>query len=79
MKIKFTEETFQFPKKDTLLLHIEYTSIEDLAEVITLMIYKDLEKKNLTGNITNFKVTVQEYDGLKCQRILKRSGTVAKL
>ena len=45
MRVKNVNEVFQFPRKDTLLLDIEYTSIEDLAELFTKLIYAELAKK----------------------------------
>jgi hypothetical protein len=55
------------------LLDVEYTSIEDLGEVISNMIYADLAKKgpHVTSNIQQLKVSVQEYPGLKCVRCME--------
>ncbi len=73
MRIKNANEVFQFPRKDALLLDIEYTSIEDLAELMTKLIYGELAKKgaHVTSNIQQLKVSVQEYPGLKCVRCLE--------
>ena len=63
MRVKNVNEVFQFPRKDALLLDIEYTSIEDLAELFTKLIYGELAKKGpqVTSNISQLKVSVQEY------------------
>ena len=63
MRVKNVNEVFQFPRKDALLLDIEYTSIEDLAELFTKLIYSELVKKgpHVTSNINQLKVSVQEY------------------
>jgi len=63
MRVKNVNEVFQFPRKDALLLDIEYTSIEDLAELFTKLIYSELAKKgpHVTSNIDQLKVSVQEY------------------
>jgi len=73
MRVKNVNEVFQFPRKDTLLLDLEYTSIEDLGEVISKMIYAELAKKgpHVTSNIRQMKVSVQEYPGLKCVRCME--------
>lgn len=73
MRVKNVNEVFQFPRKDALLLDIEYTSIEDLAELFTKLIYGELAKKgsHVTSNISQLKVSVQEYQGLKCFRCLE--------
>lgn len=40
MKVKGDiNEVFQFPKRDCILLDLEYTSIEDLAELFTRLIH----------------------------------------
>ena len=63
MRVKNVNEVFQFPRKDALLLDIEYTSIEDLAELFTKLIYSELAKKgpHVTSYINQLKVSVQEY------------------
>jgi 6-pyruvoyl-tetrahydropterin synthase len=73
MRVKNVNEVFQFPRRDTLLLDVEYTSIEDLGEVISNLIYAELAKKgpHVTSNIQKLKVSVQEYPGLKCVRCME--------
>jgi 6-pyruvoyl-tetrahydropterin synthase len=60
MKVKGVNEVFQFPLKDSKLLDMEYTSIEDLAEHFTKRIYAELVKKGpfVTSNIQTLKVSV---------------------
>ena len=73
MRVKNVNEVFQFPRRDALLLDLEYTSIEDLAELFTKLIYAELAKKgtHVTSNIQRLQVSVQEYPGLKCVRCLE--------
>jgi len=73
MRVKNVNEVFQFPRRDTLLLDVEYTSIEDLGEVISNLIFAELAKKgpHVTSNIEKMKVSVQEYPGLKCIRCME--------
>ena len=54
MRVKNVNEVFQFPRRDTLLLDVEYTSIEDLGEVMSNLIYGELVKKgpHVTSNIS---------------------------
>jgi len=51
---------------------LEYTSIEDLAETITKLLYTELSKlEGVLSNIQSIKVTVEEYVGLKCFRCME--------
>ncbi|TNV72042.1 hypothetical protein FGO68_gene13865 [Halteria grandinella] len=83
MRVVGTRETFQFPKRDALLLDLEYTSIEDLASLISSLIYQELQREAVTANIKTIRVSLQEYQGLKCWRCLElglqKDGSAAKL
>lgn len=73
MSVKGVNEVFQFPLRDCLLLDLEYTSIEDLASLFTTLLHEDLAKKGprVMANIQKIKVSVQEYQGLKCFRCIE--------
>ena len=60
MRVRGVNEVFQFPRRDVMILDVEYTSIEDLGEVISKMIYGELVKKGekVTSNIEAMKVSV---------------------
>ena len=84
MKVVGVNETFQFPKRDVLLLDLEYTSIEDLAAEFARRIYTLLSEKGprVMAALTTLKVSVQEYQGLKCFRCIElglQNGTTQKL
>ena len=53
--------------KDSLLLDIEYTSIEELAKYIGVLIKHKLKNKGEFENIKEILVTVREYQGLECE------------
>ena len=73
MKVVGVNEIFQFPLRDCVLLDLEYTSIEDLAEHFSRQIHAELALKgpSVTSNIEQIRVSVQEYQGLKCFRCME--------
>jgi hypothetical protein len=84
MQIVGTDETFQFPNGDSLLLDLEYTSIEELAAEFARRIHAHLAEKGprVMAGLTGLRVSVQEYKGLKCFRCMElglQGGTPQKL
>ncbi|CDW89129.1 UNKNOWN [Stylonychia lemnae] len=67
MQVKGTDEIFQFPKGDCLILDLEYTSIEGLASHCAKLIKEELMKNQDNSHLTEIYVTIREYQGLECQ------------
>lgn len=84
MRVVGTTETFQFPKRDALLLDLEYTSIEELAAEFARRIHALLAEKGprVMALLSGLRVSVQEYKGLKCFRCMElgiQPGVTQKL
>lgn len=65
--VKGTTEHFKIPLRDSMLLDLEHTSIEELCRYVTDRLHAELRAKKLTGNLEEIKVTVREYPGLECE------------